>query len=138
MGQLLNRLGKFFKSEIYENTAGAESFLRSDDDELKRIIEELNNPKSGAANDKSGRDKAYSKYAEPPKSVPADELNSLKILGLTANATNAEIKAAYKKLMKLHHPDKTVGNGDKSKADAERKSADINGAYSLLRKRRGF
>ena len=137
MGQLLNRLGRFFKSEIGESTASAESYLRSDEDELKRIIDELNNPQSRKPNSEAGERK-YNTYSAPKNSVPADELNALRILGLGADANNAAIKSAYKKLMKLHHPDKSAGLGETAKAAAERKSADINGAYSLLRKRRGF
>ncbi|HAZ07195.1 MAG TPA: molecular chaperone DnaJ [Elusimicrobia bacterium] len=55
----------------------------------------------------------------------ADDYYSL--LGLTRNATAAEIKAAYRKLAMKHHPDRNPGN-----KDAEEKFRKINSAYEAL------
>jgi curved DNA-binding protein CbpA len=49
------------------------------------------------------------------------------ILGVTSTATQLEIKAAYRSLAKLHHPDKHGGDPDK-----ERLFKEINEAYSVL------
>ena len=49
------------------------------------------------------------------------------LLGVARNATDAEIKAAYRKLAMKHHPDRNPGN-----KDAESKFRKINGAYEAL------
>lgn len=55
-----------------------------------------------------------------------------KILGLSENATEDEIKMAYKKLSLKYHPDRQVNKSDKEKTEAEKKFKEINEAYSIL------
>ncbi|ADO67160.1 putative DnaJ/Hsp40 [Cafeteria roenbergensis virus] len=50
------------------------------------------------------------------------------ILGINKNATEAEIKKAYRKLAVKHHPDKNQNN----KQEAEQKFKEISEAYSIL------
>jgi hypothetical protein len=67
----------------------------------------------------------------PERSRPASaEDQALAVLGLNAGATRAEIKARYKRLAKLYHPD--ANGGDKQ---AEERLKVINQAYAALRKR---
>lgn len=54
-----------------------------------------------------------------------------KILGVAHDADERQIKSAYKKLMKVHHPDKAAQQGI-SKEEAEKKMAGINEAYEVL------
>lgn len=54
-----------------------------------------------------------------------------KVLGLPNDADERQIRAAYRKLVKIHHPDKSVRTGV-SKEDAEKKMASINEAYEVL------
>lgn len=59
-------------------------------------------------------------------------------LGVTASASDAEIKKAYRKLMSEYHPDKLIGQGmpeDMIKAATER-SQEIQTAYDLIKKSR--
>ena len=49
------------------------------------------------------------------------------ILGVTRNATEKEIKAAFRKLARKHHPD-----ANKNNKDAEEKFKEINEAYEVL------
>jgi curved DNA-binding protein CbpA len=53
--------------------------------------------------------------------------NYYSILGISESATHLEIKAAYRSLAKLHHPDKHGGNIEK-----ERLFKEINEAHSVL------
>jgi DnaJ family protein C protein 3 len=54
-----------------------------------------------------------------------------KILGLTRDADELQIKSSYRKMVKLHHPDKAHKQGI-SKEDAEKKMAAVNEAYEIL------
>lgn len=55
-------------------------------------------------------------------------MNHYEVLGIKKNATQAEIREAYKKLIKKYHPD--LYQGDKT--FAEKKSQSINVAYDIL------
>jgi DnaJ family protein C protein 3 len=54
-----------------------------------------------------------------------------RVLGLTRDADELQIKGAYRKMVKLHHPDKAHKMGI-TKEDAERKMAQVNEAYEVL------
>lgn len=51
------------------------------------------------------------------------------VLGINKNATEQEIKTAYRKLARKYHPDVNAGS---KKADAEEKFKEINEAYEVL------
>lgn len=51
------------------------------------------------------------------------------ILGIKKGSTDAEIKAAYRKLAREHHPDMVA---ESDKADAEKRFKEINEAYQVL------
>ena len=53
--------------------------------------------------------------------------NYYKILGVPKNATEKDIRQAYRKLARTHHPDVNPGN-----AAAEEKFKKINEAYSVI------
>lgn len=56
-----------------------------------------------------------------------------KVLGVSRDASNKEIKRAYLRASKINHPDK-VGNADPTaKEAAEKKMASINEAYEVLK-----
>ncbi|KAH7029377.1 DnaJ domain-containing protein [Microdochium trichocladiopsis] len=54
-----------------------------------------------------------------------------KVLGVARDADERQIKSAYRKLSKIHHPDKAAKQG-LTKEDAEKKMASINEAYEVL------
>ena len=60
-------------------------------------------------------------------------------LGLTREASDAEIDLAYRRLISQYHPDKVAGAADDLRRQAERKAGEINAAYDrikTLRKRK--
>lgn len=63
-----------------------------------------------------------------------DDYEALDILGLGEYATRDEIQGAYRRLVKLYHPDRLRGLGvsDKKIAYAAERLAEINNAYKLL------
>lgn len=54
-----------------------------------------------------------------------------KVLGVANDADERQIKAAYRKLTKVHHPDKAAKQG-LTKEEAEKKMQAINEAYEVL------
>ena len=59
-------------------------------------------------------------------------MNPYEVLGIREGASQEEIKAAYKEMVKKYHPDKYVDN---PLADlAEEKMAEVNQAYEMLMK----
>lgn len=62
------------------------------------------------------------------------------ILGVTRNATNEQIKGAWRKLIREHHPDALIAQGMPQEfiAKANETMATINAAYEIIQKERGF
>lgn len=57
-------------------------------------------------------------------------MNPYEVLGVSENASEAEIKKAYKELVKKYHPDKYQNNPLSDLA--EEKLQEINEAYDML------
>jgi DnaJ like chaperone protein len=76
-----------------------------------------------------------------PRSTPAETLAAAyRTLGVDPNATNDEVKIAYRRLMNQHHPDKLVARGlPKSMIGvAEQKTHEVRTAYEQIKTQRGF
>lgn len=61
-----------------------------------------------------------------------------KILGIEANATDEEVKKAYRKMAIAFHPDKVAAMGEEYQKGAKEKFQQIQDAYEAIKKRRGF
>ncbi|MBR0157261.1 MAG: J domain-containing protein [Clostridia bacterium] len=61
-------------------------------------------------------------------------MNPYQVLGISENATDDEVRAAYIKLVKEYHPDKYQDNPLKDLADEKLK--EINQAYDMIQKER--
>ena len=61
----------------------------------------------------------------------AEKRDYYEVLGIGKNATDAEIKSAYRKLAKKYHPDLNPGN-----KEAEEKFKEVNEANDVLSTRR--
>ncbi len=61
-------------------------------------------------------------------------------LGVNAEASNSDIKTAYRRLMNKSHPDKISGSnpGPAVIAEAERRTREVRGAYEMLKARRSI
>lgn len=60
------------------------------------------------------------------------------VLGLTAGASEREIKRAYRKLISQHHPDKLGDVPEALKRRAEERAREINAAYERIKSERGL
>ena len=135
MGQLFNRISKFVKSEIDDYKVTSNKYSDDSDDELKRIIDELEKEKTFKEKS-SDSTKDYRNQKDENKVFTLDGAYS--ILGLKSSATNEEIKSAYKQKMKEYHPYRVANLGIELKQLAELKTQQINNAYEMIKKSRGF
>ena len=87
-----------------------------------------------AAEEQSGasafRQSAHYSWGGPGDgSRSRDEMRALDVLGLTSDAEHKDVRTAYRRLAKEHHPD--LKQGDK---DAEQRFREIQAAYDVLKK----
>lgn len=66
------------------------------------------------------------------------KFNAYKILEVEKTATNDEVKKAYRKMVKKHHPDKLKHLGEEHIKGAEQKFRQIQEAYETIQKERGL
>ena len=64
--------------------------------------------------------------------------DAYKVLEITPEATDDEVKKAYKKMALKHHPDRVETLGEDVKKAAEEKFKAISVAYETIKKERGF
>lgn len=67
-----------------------------------------------------------------------DTHSAYKVLGISPNATNDEVKAAYRKMALQHHPDRVATLGEDIRLAAEKKFKEINDAKERIYKERGI
>lgn len=72
----------------------------------------------------------------PPQQDEID--NAYQVLGVTIDASETEVKKAYRRLMSQHHPDKLISKGlpDEMIKIATEKSKEIQKAYELIKQTR--
>jgi DnaJ like chaperone protein len=66
--------------------------------------------------------------------------DSYEALGVSADASNSEVKRAYRKLISANHPDKLASKGlpESMRPVAEERSRELNKAYDLIKGSRGM
>ena len=66
-------------------------------------------------------------------SLGGDSLDdAYRVLGISPSATNEEVRAAYRNMVKLNHPDRVATLGDDVKEAATRKLQEINRAKEMI------
>jgi len=122
MKQIFDRIKNILKAEL--NSADSSDFLDIDiDDNLKKEFDNLSDNKNNWKNNFT---------------VDLDEKKAFAILEISPEVSNDKIKRAYLSKMKEYHPDKVENLGKEIRLLAEQKTKEINEAYNLLRKKRGF
>ena len=78
--------------------------------------------------------------AQAPGGVPSGQAleDAYRVLGVTADASDAEVKKAYRRLMSQNHPDKLAGKGlpESMREMAEQRTRENGNAYELISKAR--
>jgi len=118
-----------------ENEDDSEKEREQSAAEKARAKREAENAEQRKAEEEAARE-AEQAQSKKPGTVyrSAEEYDALEILGLKASATREEISAAYRKLVKLYHPDRLRGLGVSPKKIefAAERLAEINNAYRAL------
>ena len=76
--------------------------------------------------------------AEAERREWADDSSWNHVLGVSRQASEEEIRAAYRRLMSQYHPDKVAALGQELRDLAERKSKEIGAAYAMAMQARGY
>jgi len=122
------RLGNVIKSYLNDDDQdlfGRDTPKGRGDPDLDAAYEELDDFLRGDNNESRGT--AGKRRRPIPEELKADFAE----LGLSPDASAEECKAAYKKLLKIHHPDRHTGNPEDLKKATE-KTARVNDAYNHL------
>jgi DnaJ like chaperone protein len=84
-----------------------------------------------------GRGGGYRQSQSSGGNAPPDK-DPYAVLGVTREASEREIKTAYRRLMSRHHPDKLGDVPETLKRRAEERAREINAAYEKIRVERGI
>ena len=130
-----DRLGSVIKSYLNDDAhtsfggSAAKGYAGRADPDLDAAYEELDDFLNEGKNASGAADRG--EPARPRRPVPQELKADFAELGLSPDASAAECKAAYKKLLKIHHPDRHAGNPENMKKATE-KAARVNAAYRRL------
>lgn len=132
MGQIFDRLKNISSSYINESKFVDSNIFDDEDEELKRIIDNLDKKKSNSNNNSTNNDGNYSKretFTSTNKSI-------YDTIGVKNNSSKEEIYVAYKNLLKQYHPDKVASLGKEIQEVAISKTKEINSAFQQIKKER--
>ena len=83
------------------------------------------------------RPRSYGAPPPPPPPRPS-EVDPYAVLGIAQDASEADVKRAWRRLMSQHHPDKLGDVPDELKRRAEERAREINAAYERIKAEKGF
>ena len=141
MSQIFSRIKNIAKSYLQTGREHPYSSRSDLDSEIQRIIDELNRTASSKTSSPtddffSNMPNDFSSYSQ--KSANPELENAFRILGISQNASNEEIKSAFKQQLRKFHPDRLR---NASPAEQEKYNAitrDLIKAYNLLKKERNL
>lgn len=86
------------------------------------------------------REQAWRAHEQPGQYGEAPLEDAYGVLGISASASDAEVKKAWRRLMSQHHPDKLVAKGlpEEMIELAKEQTQEIQAAYEQIRRARGM
>jgi DnaJ-domain-containing protein 1 len=135
LGSVINSYLNDFNEQTSSRFGSSNSFNRSDfnrsDPDFNAAYEELNDYLNNKRTEK--KQNPSTQGFEGPKLPPAELRSDFELLGVPFGANEETCKAAYKKLLKIHHPDRHAGHEGNYKK-ATQISARINAAWDRIEK----
>lgn len=119
MGQIFNRIKNIANSYVNDQSTDFTYILQEDDDELKRIIDNLD------SESKTHTNTNYKNFSS--------NKNHYELLGVSINSSKEEVYVAYKNLLKQYHPDKVANMGVEIQEIAQLKTKEINFAFQKIK-----
>jgi DnaJ-domain-containing protein 1 len=129
---ILDRLGNVIRSYLHDGDGERPS--RSGDPDYNEAWEEIDDflgNRGRAAEDKPASGAKAGNGRAARGGAPENLRRDFAELGVEFGAPPEACKAAYKRLLKLHHPDRHAGHAGNMKKATE-KSARINAAYDRI------
>ncbi len=141
---IFDRVKRILRANLNSDVRRFDEILKDSDEELRRLIEELSKPNkdSQANSQKSSQQNRENSRQAPPSARHRAQVQAVysayKVLGLDPTASVDQIKAAYRSHMRQYHPDRVANASPAVQEAAKKKAQEINLAYDVLTKVRGF
>jgi DnaJ-domain-containing protein 1 len=104
--------------------------------ESRRVRNET--PRQDRSEAGSERTERASRSENEETERPPSERSWSEILGVSKEASPDDIKSAFRKEITRYHPDRVEGLGRELRELAEQKAKEINWAYAIAKRERGF
>jgi DnaJ like chaperone protein len=101
-------------------------------------IRTYENPNAKSKSGSKSRSKSKNRSDSKTRTSPTKLATAFIVLELKETATADEIKSAYRKLAKIHHPDRVVHLGGQFQKNAKVKFQKIAEAYEIIKEKKGF
>jgi DnaJ-domain-containing protein 1 len=133
---IIDRLGDLLKSNLRGGGSADGFYQRSGDSDYDAALDELDEmlgqgKYAGEADGGSGAADETANGRRNGRPVPPELAPDFAELGLPPGAPLEDCKAAYKRLLKIHHPDRHAGHPGNMKKATE-KSARLNAAFDRI------
>ena len=139
-----DRLGTVIKSYLNDDKIDYEDVFKrgssknpkrasGSDPDLDAAYEELDDFLNGKEKSGENKQKTGAEAERKKRTVPNELKQDFAELGLNPDASFEECKEAYKKLLKIHHPDRHINHEGNLKKATE-KTARVNASYERLAK----
>ena len=105
---------------------------------LEHLIQTRYRVLAGQTGERAGNQRQGERQSPPQKTAPTTLSGAYAVLGIGPQASDAEVKRAYRRLMSRHHPDKLIAHGLSEEAiqKAAQRTHEIRRAFETIARSR--